>query len=100
MDRPAYERVIFICCNEREPGQAACANRGSRELQEKLKQFVKDRGLRARIRVSRALCFGLCELGPNLCVQPENVWYNGVGPQDLPEIVRRHIDPEFRGEAL
>ena len=27
--RPSpYERVIFVCCNEREPGEDACANRG------------------------------------------------------------------------
>lgn len=100
MKKPPFERVIFVCCNEREPGEAACASRGSKELQKKLKEYTKDKGLRARIRVSRAMCFGLCEIGPNICIQPDNVWYSGVTEADLPEIIRRHIDPGFTGEGL
>lgn len=90
--RPApYERVIFVCCNEREPGEDACANRGSAALQKELKAIVKDKGLKGRIRVSRAMCFGLCSEGPNICVMPDNVWYRGVGPTDLPAIIAKHV---------
>ena len=92
--RPApYERILFVCCNEREPGEDACANRGAAELQKRLKAIVAERGLKGRIRVSRSLCFGLCAEGPNICVMPDNAWYNHVGPDDLPAIVERHIDP-------
>ena len=87
-----YERVLFVCCNERDPGEAACANRGSRELQEKLKSYMKSKNLKGRCRVSRAMCFGLCDVGPNVCVMPENVWYTGVTPSDLEEIQRKWID--------
>lgn len=90
--RPApYERVIFVCCNEREPGEDACANRGSAQLQKDLKAMVKDRGLKGRVRVSRAMCFGLCSEGPNICVMPDNVWYRGVTSADLPAIIERHV---------
>jgi (2Fe-2S) ferredoxin len=90
--RPApYERVIFVCCNEREPGEDACANRGSAQLQKDLKAMVKDRGLKGRVRVSRAMCFGLCSEGPNICVMPDNIWYRGVTPADLPAIIDRHV---------
>ena len=92
--RPApYERTIFVCCNEREPGEDACANRGSAQLQKDLKAKVKELGLNGRIRVSRSMCFGLCSEGPNICVMPDNVWYRGVGPADLPTIIARHIAP-------
>ena len=92
--RPApYERVIFVCCNEREPGEDACANRGSAALQKELKSIVKDKGLKGKVRVSRAMCFGLCSEGPNICVMPDNVWYNHVGPADLPAIVAKHVAP-------
>jgi (2Fe-2S) ferredoxin len=92
--RPApYERVIFVCCNEREPGEDACANRGSAQLQKDLKAMVKDRGLKGRVRVSRAMCFGLCSEGPNICVMPDNVWYRGVTAADLPAIIDRHVAP-------
>lgn len=88
-----FERIIFICCNEREPGEDACANRGSKEIQERLKQYAKDRGLKGRLRVSRAMCLGLCSIGPNVCVMPDNVWYHGVTAGDVPRIIEKHIAP-------
>jgi len=88
-----YERILLVCCNEREPGEAACANRGSREIQEKLKAYMKSKNLKGRCRISRSLCLGLCDVGPNLCIMPENVWYQGVTPGDLEEIQKRWIDP-------
>ena len=92
LKRRPYERILFVCCNERAPGEDACANRGSAELQKRLKEHVKSKNLQGRCRVSRALCFGLCAIGPNVCVMPENVWYGGVRPDDLEEIQRKWID--------
>lgn len=93
LPRKPFERVIFVCCNEREPGEDACANRGSAELQKKLKEYMKSRDLKGRCRVSRAMCLGLCAVGPNVCIMPENVWYTGVTAADLNEIQRKWIDP-------
>lgn len=92
MTKPPYQKVIFVCCNERKPGEDACANRGSGTLQKKLKEYTKSKGLQGKIRVSRAMCFGLCSIGPNICVQPENIWYNGVKEEDLDKIIKTHID--------
>ncbi|MBI2931611.1 MAG: (2Fe-2S) ferredoxin domain-containing protein [Planctomycetes bacterium] len=93
MPRAPYERTLFVCCNEREPGQDACANRGSAEIQKRLKEIVKSKGLQGRLRVSRAMCLGLCSVGPNLCVMPDNVWYTHVTLEDVPAIVERHVAP-------
>ena len=91
--KPPYVRTIFICCNERPPEEDSCGTRGSAALQKKLKEYAKSRGLQGRLRVSRALCLGLCSIGPNVCVMPENVWYHGVTDADLAEIQRKWIDP-------
>lgn len=92
--RPApYGRIFFVCCNEREPGEDACANRGAAELQKKLKAYTKDKKVNDRVRVSRAMCFGLCSEGPNICVMPDNVWLKGVGEKDLPAIIEKYIKP-------
>jgi (2Fe-2S) ferredoxin len=91
MPKQPYERVIFVCCNQRDPGEAACANRGSGEFQKELKEHMKAKGIKG-LRVSRSLCLGLCEQGPNVCVMPENVWYTGVTRKDLDEIKSKWID--------
>ena len=54
---------------------------------------MKSKNLKGRMRVSRSLCLGLCEQGPNVCVMPENVWYSNVTAADLAEIQRKWIDP-------
>ena len=91
-DRPPFERVIFVCCNEREPGEAACANRGSVELHKAIKERVKALGLKDRIRVTRSLCLGLCEKGPNIVVMPEGEWYHHVTATDIPTILSKHVE--------
>jgi len=73
-----------VCCNQKDPGEASCANRGSGEYQKQLKEYMKSKGVRG-MRVSRSLCWPL-RAGPNICVMPENVWYTGVTPKDLDEI--------------
>lgn len=88
-----YERVILVCCNEREPGEAACANRGSAEIQKQLKAYAKEKGISKRCRVSRAMCLGICEEGPNVCVMPENVWLTGVTVGDVPAIIGKYLKP-------
>lgn len=95
-DRPPYEKLILVCCNQRDPGEAACANRGSVELHKAMKDFVKSRGLQNRVRVTRSLCLGLCEKGPNVCIMPDQIWYHGVKPGDVPAILERHVTPMER----
>jgi (2Fe-2S) ferredoxin len=93
MNPAPFVRTIYICCNERDPGETACANRGSAKLQETLKKHVKDNGLKGKVRVMRSSCMDICSRGPNLCVQPENVWYENLEEKDLDEIIRTWINP-------
>jgi len=88
-----YERIFFVCCNEREAGEDACANRGAVELQKALKAYTKDHAISDRCRISRAMCFGLCSEGPNLCIMPENLWLKGVKAEDLPAIIEKYLKP-------
>lgn len=36
-------------------------------------------------------CLGPCFDGPNLVVYPDGVWYAGVTPADVAELVERHL---------
>lgn len=86
-----YEKTVFVCVNERPAGQDACANRNSRPIYEKLKAHVREAGLKGKVRVSRVYCLGLCSVGPNVAVFPENAWYSNVHEEDVDEIIKKHL---------
>ena len=52
MKQQPYERIIFVCANQKDPGEASCANRGSAEYQKQLKDYMKSKKIQG-LRVSR-----------------------------------------------
>jgi (2Fe-2S) ferredoxin len=88
-----FERHVFVCENRRPEGhpRGCCAAAGGTEVKEALKAEIKARGLQTRVRANSAGCLDACEHGVALVVYPEGVWYGGVTPADVPEIVDRHL---------
>jgi sirohydrochlorin cobaltochelatase len=88
--QPPYERVILVCVNERGPEEGpSCAPRGSVDIARAFKERVKERGAKARVRVSRTLCLGRCRIGPNVAILPDNVWYHAVTLADVDAILEQ-----------
>ena len=56
-----------------------------------LKDELARRGLKRQVRANAAGCLDACAFGPSVVVYPEGVWYGGVTPADVPEIVERHL---------
>jgi (2Fe-2S) ferredoxin len=90
---PKFEKHIFICTNQREPGhpRGCCDPAGRAELQGLFKQKLAKRGLKSKVRANKAGCLDQCEHGPNMVVYPEAVWYGQVAEADLDEIIDSHI---------
>ena len=88
-----FERHVFVCENRRPDGhpKGCCAAAGGAEVKEALKAELKARGLQTRVRANSAGCLDACEHGVAMVVYPEGVWYGGVTPADVPEIVHRHL---------
>ncbi|MGH9386552.1 MAG: (2Fe-2S) ferredoxin domain-containing protein [Vicinamibacterales bacterium] len=84
-----FERHLFICCNQREPGhpRGCCDPAASDSLQKAFKKALADRGLNRRMRANRAGCLDQCEHGPNVVIYPDGIWYGGVTHDDVDEIV-------------
>lgn len=91
---PRPERQILVCVNARPPGnpKGSCGEKNSRQLFDRLKEMVRERGLEPRVMVTRTHCLKHCSRGPTLAVQPDNVWYAGVAETDLEEILSVHAD--------
>ena len=91
---PSYfQRHIFFCLNQRDNGQACCADHGAQQAFEHCKSRVKDLGLAGvgQVRVNKAGCLDRCAGGPVAVVYPEAVWYTFVDTSDIDEIVASHL---------
>jgi (2Fe-2S) ferredoxin/precorrin-6B methylase 2 len=82
---------VFICDQKKPEGVPCCAARGSGATLEALRQEVAVRGLLDDVQITTCGSLGVCERGPNLVVYPEGVWYSGVRPEDVPELVESHF---------
>jgi (2Fe-2S) ferredoxin len=69
----------------------SCLHDKSPELLPALEAEVKQRGLEGEVRVVEAGCRGFCSMGPVILVEPEGVFYVGVQPADVPELVEETL---------
>lgn len=92
MQKPKYH--IFVCTSSRVSGQQKgfCHTKASVEIVNNFLEEIRDRGLSGEVVVSNTGCFALCEKGPIVVVYPDNVWYGGVAPDDVEEIMDEHIE--------
>ena len=88
-----FEQHVFVCANRREPGSArgCCAPDGQGELQKLFKKEIAAAGLKGKVRANAAGCLDQCEHGPTVVVYPGQIWYGFVRPEDVAEIVQRHL---------
>ena len=79
-----FEKIIFVCTNKRDKDdRVSCARMGGCDLREALKDLVKSKGLKKKVRVSTSGCMDVCEDGPNIMIFPDNVWLAKVKKSDL-----------------
>lgn len=61
------------------------------ELVKAFKKSMKEKGLQGRMRAQRSGCLDACDFGPSMVVYPEGVFYGGVQPGDVEQIVNEHL---------
>ena len=86
--RVPYQKILFVCINQREPGEACCADRGGEPIAEALKARVKALKLSGKVRVSKSRCHDVCAQGPSVMLFPDYTWYSGVTLDDVERIVQ------------
>jgi (2Fe-2S) ferredoxin len=86
-DHVPYQKILFVCVNQRPPGEACCAHRDAEAIAASLKSRIRALGLSRSIRVSKSGCQDLCAKGPNVMVFPDYAWYHGVTQDDVERIV-------------
>lgn len=92
MNEPVFHKHIFICTNERPPGERrSCGEQHGMALVAAFKKSLKERKLPIRVRAQRAGCLDICNFGPTLVIYPEGVFYVNVQLNDVEEIIEEHI---------
>ena len=87
-----FEKHVFICTNQRpEGGRKSCGEECGMALVKAFKKSLKDKGLKDKMRAQRAGCLDACDFGPSMVVYPEGIYYGGVTPEDVEEIVNEHL---------
>jgi len=92
-----FRHHVFVCTQQKAEGVPCCAAHRSHELLEKLQRELSSRRLDQDVQVTSCGCLGTCDHGPMVLVYPEGVWYSGVTPTDVPDIVASHL---ARGKVL
>ena len=92
MLRPTPFRChIFICTNDRQGARRSCADGQAAEIASALKERLRQLHPND-VRVSRSLCMGRCDQGPNLMIYPRGIWYSQVRIEDVETIVQKVDD--------
>ncbi len=88
-----FKRHFLVCVTKRPAGaKPSCGGRGSEELLNRLMEALGERPeLWNDVAVTATGCLGPCSEGPTMVVYPEGFWYTKVAPEDVPEIVEKHL---------
>ena len=88
-----YRHHIFFCLNQRDNGEACCAQHGAQAAFDHCKARIKAAGLAGPggVRVNKAGCLDRCAGAPVAVVYPEGTWYSYVDTSDIDEIIDSHL---------
>lgn len=85
---------ILIC------GGTGCISSESQKIKNNFELILKARGYNEKVEAISTGCFGFCEQGPIVKVEPDNVFYVKVSPKDVKDIVDQHIIEGKKVERL
>jgi (2Fe-2S) ferredoxin len=77
--------TVLVCAG------AGCVSCDCTSCSEALEASLREAGLSQSVQVRKTGCMGICDAGPIMVVQPDDVLYCKLRPEDMPEIVHRHF---------
>lgn len=88
----ALQRQVLVCT-----GKSCTANGSAAVLEAFRSQLIacdllfNKRNTSGSIQCTECGSVGFCAIGPAVIVYPDGIWYAHVTPEDVPEIIERHL---------
>jgi (2Fe-2S) ferredoxin len=95
-----FRFYVFVCDQQKPEGVPCCSAKGSGKVLDELRREINARGPEDEVQITTCGSLGLCEHGPNLIVYPEGIWYSGLTPEDVREIIQSHFQEGVPVERL
>jgi NADH-quinone oxidoreductase subunit F len=89
-----HEMIVSVC------GGTGCQAYGCQKVKAAFQKELTQKGMRERVILKVTGCPGFCEKGPLVTIYPQNIFYQKVKPEDVPEIVSKTIENGRKVEHL
>jgi len=89
--REPGRQVVKVCCS------TGCRAGGSLRIIEELESKVAENDLKDSVEIKKTGCRGFCEKGPVMAIEPDDIFYNMVDPDDTEDIAGETI---AKGEVV
>ncbi|WP_026895809.1 NADH-quinone oxidoreductase subunit NuoF [Clostridiisalibacter paucivorans] len=85
LDEELDKYHILVCTG------TGCSSSESHLIIDKLENEIKKRKIEKKVKVFKTGCFGFCKMGPILVIHPQRTFYCKVSPEDVEDIIEKHI---------
>lgn len=84
-NRKKYRYVLNVCFG------GGCLSSHCKEVKEALLKELENCEILDDVIIQETGCIGACDLGPSILVEPDNIYYIHLRPEDMEVIVNKHI---------
>ncbi len=79
------DKVINVCYG------AGCISANCESIYREVQSALKKHGIQDKIKVNQTGCNGACDIGPSIYIEPDDVYYCKLTPEDIDRIIEEHI---------
>jgi NADH-quinone oxidoreductase subunit F len=79
------QTTVTVC------GGTGCSAWGGEQVRQAFVEEIQQRGLSSRVRVKKTGCHGFCERGPITVILPQEIFYQKLTVEDVPEVVQQTL---------
>ena len=82
-ERKSFDATVVLC------GGTGCRASRCQDVIDAIKHELLNQGLEKSVRLRTTGCHGFCEQGPLMLIEPGNILYCHVSPDDANEIITK-----------